>query len=51
MNAAKSGSPGFRFAQSGLATPNFFCRLVDEVVYWKTSRLPELESVATKRGI
>jgi hypothetical protein len=21
------------------ATPNFFCRLVDEVVYWNTSRL------------
>jgi hypothetical protein len=22
------------------ATPSFFCRLVDDVVYWKTSRLP-----------
>jgi len=22
------------------ATPSFFCRLVEEVVYWKTRRLP-----------
>jgi hypothetical protein len=22
------------------ATPSFFCRLVDDVVYWNTSRLP-----------
>jgi hypothetical protein len=22
------------------ATPSFFCKLVDDVVYWNTSRLP-----------
>ena len=26
-------------APTAQATPSFFCRLVDEVVYWNTSRL------------
>jgi hypothetical protein len=28
-----------RVTVRGYATPSFFCRLVDEVVYWNTSRL------------
>ena len=43
MSAAKCGGARISLRSSGLpahATPSFFCRLVDEVVYWKTNRLP-----------
>jgi hypothetical protein len=33
----KSGAGFFRSMR--YATPSFFCRLVDEVVYWNTRRL------------
>ena len=28
-----------RYGRLAHATPSFFCRLVDDVVYWNTSRL------------